>query len=196
MTGDFQKTQVLERSVLAEIDGGLWHTTHPERFLNILEDGAILPEPNIPDRDRWAASGGSEFYPYVRSIGGVSLFNFSEFDPESYGERCPSSMWYTFVPYCKRWKGAVWIEVNRSAIVENFIAGPILLRKWKDEKAYKHRIMPEIEAAHIGPLPRAAFLRVFFVGANEKNLYDLNILNFDFSTYDKLLDGWRSRNAE
>jgi len=62
--------------LLSELHGGLWHSTHPERFTGILQSGAILPEPNMQDSDRWKTSRGRGFYPYVRLIGGVSLFDF------------------------------------------------------------------------------------------------------------------------
>ena len=192
---DFYKRQDMQHTVLAEIVGGLWHTTHPDRFLKILECGALLPEPDIPDHERWKASRGKEFFSYVRFIGGVSLFDFAEFEPDSYSDSYPASMWTTFVPYDGRWKGAVWIQIDRSAIFGSFIAGLDLLRNWKQENAHRHTIMPKIEAAHIGPLPRAAFSRAFFVGSGDKNLHHLDVLNFDSAAYNKLLDGWRSRNS-
>src|SRR5882672_4084889 len=65
--------------LLTRLLGGLWHTTYPERFDGILKTGAILPEPVIPDADRWATSRGREHYPYVRMLGGVSLFDFNQF---------------------------------------------------------------------------------------------------------------------
>jgi hypothetical protein len=88
----------LRERVLQQLHGGLWHTTSSDRFESILATGAILPEPNIPDSKRWCTGGGSEHYPYVRTLGGVSLFDFDQFDPGIYGERCPSSTWAYFVP--------------------------------------------------------------------------------------------------
>jgi hypothetical protein len=43
----------IEARVLAELRDGLWHTTHPDRYTGILSTGAILPNPDIPDSDRW-----------------------------------------------------------------------------------------------------------------------------------------------
>ena len=59
---------MLRDRVLSELHGGLWHTTHSERFKAILETGAILPEPSIPDRERWGTLEGAE-HPYVRTLG-------------------------------------------------------------------------------------------------------------------------------
>jgi hypothetical protein len=36
-----------------ELIGRLWHTTHPDHFQRILQRGAIIPEPDIPESARW-----------------------------------------------------------------------------------------------------------------------------------------------
>jgi hypothetical protein len=190
-----QSRRSLEQKLLAEIGNGLWHTTHPDRFRAILERGAILPEPDVPDRERWKTSGGEAYYSFVRSIDGVSLFDFDHFEPESYSTSYPLSSWSTFVPHVESWKGAVWVEINRIEISRNFISGPELVLRWNREKAFRHTIMPKIEAAHIGPLPLKAFIRAIFIGAGDDKFYELEISNFDFLAYEKLLDVWRSRNA-
>ena len=181
------------QSIWTELDGGLWHSTHPERFLSILEHGAIVPEPKIHDRDRWKTSSGKEFYPYVRYIGGVSLFDFHQFDPKSYESAYPLSNWYAFVPYVKRSNGAVWIEINRERISGSLLSGCDLLSKWKSDHAYKHAIMPLIEAAHFGPLPRSAFKRALFIGVGDDQFHEFEIKNFDRVVYDVLLGEWHSR---
>src|ERR1035438_4494083 len=76
------KEEVLRQLVLQRTQGGLWHTTRPERFDRILSTGAILPEPDILDSERWA-NAGPEHYPYVRTLGGVSLFDFDGFNPRT-----------------------------------------------------------------------------------------------------------------
>jgi hypothetical protein len=136
-----------EAAILGELQGGLWHTTHPSRFQQILLQKAIVPEPNIPDEDRWCTASGPKNYPYVRTLGGVSLFDFKNFDPVSYAERCPLSTWYEFVPFRKLWQCAVWIEIDRLLAAANLISGTDLLARWKHDAAYGHMIMPFIEAA-------------------------------------------------
>ena len=58
---------------------GIWHTTSVERFDQILADGKILPNPNLPESERWGTRIGSVGYPYVRHLDGVSLFDFEAF---------------------------------------------------------------------------------------------------------------------
>ena len=144
--------------------GRLWHTTSPARYQMIIEAGHILPDPQISDQERWGACRGPEFYPYVRSLCGVSLFDFENFNPEHYGKKYPLSTWREFVPYRRTWGHAIWIEINRQVIFEDFISAKNLLARWKQEEAYKHNIMPMIEAAHLGPIPLAAFRCVLKCG--------------------------------
>jgi hypothetical protein len=68
---------MIRELVLKELAGGLWHTTHPDRFKKILESGGIWPEPDIPENERCGTRDGRESYSYVRFIGGVSLFDLS-----------------------------------------------------------------------------------------------------------------------
>jgi len=160
--------------VLRELCGGLWHATHPDRFKEILTSGAILPDPNIPESDRWGTSQGPDNYPYVRTLGGVSLFDFGGFDPHAYSEKCPMSSWTEFVPYRRHWGCSVWIQIDRERVEPGrLISAPELVRRWHAASAYKHKIMPYIEAAHLGPLPRVAFKRAFLVRKADTKLYPL-----------------------
>jgi hypothetical protein len=111
------------QDVLAELVDGVWHTTSQNRFLRILECGAILPEPDISERERWGTAIGPEGYSYVRSIGGVSLFDFRGFETESYSKEYPCSSWETFVPCLDGWDSAVWIEIDHEALGAAFISG-------------------------------------------------------------------------
>src|ERR1022692_1332397 len=47
--------------VLGELIGGLWHTTHPDRFTQVLASGGILPNPILPDNQRWKSSSGPQY---------------------------------------------------------------------------------------------------------------------------------------
>lgn len=158
---------------MRELCGGLWHTTHPDRFQSILADGSILPEPNIPNRDRWKTSLGEDHYPYVRTLGGVSLFDFDHFDADRCTEEYPASSWYEFVPYPPSWGCSVWIEIDRGLVASQLISGPDLVARWESDNAYGHSIMPRIEAAHLGPLPRTAFKRAFLVREEDDQFHPL-----------------------
>src|SRR5579859_921647 len=51
---------ILRDIVLQRLQGKLWHTTHPDRFNAILAKGAILPEAEISDSERWGTAAGQE----------------------------------------------------------------------------------------------------------------------------------------
>ncbi len=157
------------------LKGRLWHTTNPQRFKSILEKGFILPNPPIPDEERWKTSRGPEYYPYVRKIGGVSLFDFENFESEEYSENYPMSSWYTFVPNAKTRENSVWIEIDRIKIAENFINGKDLLLRLKSENALKNTIMPYIESAHLGPLSTDSFISAHVYIHSEKRFEPINL---------------------
>lgn len=165
-----EKEEVLRALVLQKLQGGIWHTTSVSRFQGILRTAAILPEPDIPDSERWSTSQGSEWYPYVRTLGGVSLFDFRKFSREQYSEDFPVSTWTEFIPFRSEWKEAVWIEIDVDKLGKAFISGEDLLARWKSAKV-GNRIMPKIEAAHVGPLPQTAFRTVFSVCQGSETLH-------------------------
>lgn len=136
----------------------LWHSTSIDRFNNILKDGVIKPEPDLPDSVRWCTGLGPMHYPYVRTLGGVSLFDFSGFVLADY-EKEYSSSWYTFVPNRHGGGNKIWIEINREAVKDSLILGQELITRWEEEKAYGHNIMPIIEIAHLGPIQTSKFVR-------------------------------------
>jgi hypothetical protein len=161
--------------VLKEIVGGLWHTTHPDHFTKILESGGISPEPDIPDNERFGTAAGENDYSYVRSIGGVSLFDLHDFDPDSYSDKFPASSWAYFIPCHLAWGCAVWIEIDREKTASRLISPAELKIKSDSENAHRRRRMPGIEAAYRGILPRTAFRRAFIVHKNDIQLQPLEI---------------------
>jgi hypothetical protein len=152
--------EMLRALVLQRLQGAVWHTTNSDRFQRILSSGAILPEPNILDAERWSTGRGSQWYPYVRTLGGVSLFDFREFNQDRYSKDYPLSTWAEFVPFRSIWKEAVWIEIDVERLGRSFLSGSDLLARWKAAEV-GNRIMPLIEAACLGPLPCAAFKSAF-----------------------------------
>ena len=110
----------------------------------------------------------------MRSIGGVSLFDFQNFNYRAYDERYPSSDWREFVHFRKIWCCAVWIEIDRTKAAEKIICGPDLIERWKKEGAYRHRIMPRIEAAYIGDLSCGAFVRALLIQKDDEEFLDIS----------------------
>ena len=140
-------------------------------------------------------SRGPDFYPYVRSIGGVSLFDFHQFDPPGYAVEFRISNWQTFVPCREEWGGAVWIEIDRARMQASkpFIPGDLIRLRWYFEgESLQHIFMPRIEAAYIGPLPTTAFKKIIFVFSEDGPFHEFDWHEFDRAAYEKLLEDWKA----
>jgi hypothetical protein len=149
--------------------------THPDRFAQILKTGAILPDPPIPDVQRWKTSRGPDYYPYVRIIGGVSLFDFEGFDPERYSAAYPMSTWREFVPCSREWGVSTWIQIDRSALADKLLTSQQLAERQNRENAHRHTLMPKIEVAHLGSIQVAKFRRAFSCGIDQPTFKEIKI---------------------
>lgn len=155
-------------SALALLGGSVWHTTSPNRYVSISRDGFIRVEPDLADKERWATGAGPDGYPYVRRKGGVSLFDFRDFGPAEYSNAYPLSSWRTFVPCRREWEQAIWIEIDAAAAGSCFLPGSEMLRQWKAEGAERHRLMPHIEASHLGDIPMSLARRIITLTTDGK----------------------------
>lgn len=173
------------------LHGGLWHTTRPDRLLSIVESRAILVEPNIDDRERSNTANGPKNYPISRTIGGISLFDFHGFHPESYESHYQVSSWHFFVPYVRSWQGSVWLQIEREVVREQLVSPDALLRKWKDEGLHSHNILPALEAAHLGDLPISAISSAFLTWDNGREIREFDIRDFNHDLFNTLLSEWR-----
>jgi hypothetical protein len=86
----------------------------------------------------------------------------------------------------------VWIEIDRPQVLSKFISGDELLERWKLAKAYRHSLMPGIEAAYLGPLSKSAFTRALFVHSGSNEAHELELEGFDSRAYAMLLQEWRA----
>ncbi|WP_143748369.1 hypothetical protein [Mesorhizobium carmichaelinearum] len=145
-----------------------------------------MVEPKIDNAERWKTSRGPDYYPFVRVIGGVSLFDFRGFDADRYDQSHPISTWRTFVPHSENWRGAVWIEIDAEAIAGSFVTADEIVDRWDAGCYHRHTIMPRIEAAHIGDLPVSAFRSAFLTWAGGRKVRDLDIVDFDPAEFDRL----------
>lgn len=173
--------------------GGLWHTTRPDRVLSIVASQSILVEPDIDDRERWNTANGPRNYPIARAIGGVSLFDFCEFDSENYDQRFPLSSWRTFVPHVQSWRGSVWLQIDRDVVKNQLMSSDTLLRKWKYEGFHSHNILPALEAAHIGDLPVSAINSAFLTWDDGREVCDFDVRDFDHALFSQIVGEWQDR---
>lgn len=159
--------------------GGLWHTTHPRRFLSILASGALKVDPPLPDTERWKAAA-PDLYPFVRVLGGISLFDFADFD-QDFVESNSWSSWDVFVPHRRLWGVAVWIEIKRSDVAGSFLSTRKLLNLWDQPGNHRHSIMPWLEAAHIGNLPMSAVASAFITWGRGEKIHEIDLCADDIA---------------
>lgn len=157
----------------------IWHTTHPDRWNAICRCGEILPNPDIPDTERWKTNRGPDYFPFVRHIDGISLFDFHGFDPLEYSEGYPLSSWRTFVPVHRGWPAAIWLKVDTSLANGQFLSPKELSERQHAEGAHRHSLMPRIEAAVVGTIPIEAVVAA----------YRINYGSADFEAIEN--QGWR-----
>lgn len=143
----------------SELLNAYWHMTSIERFQSILHCGSIHPEPDIEDF-RWSTNQGSKYYPFVRILGGVSIFDFNGFNPELYSKEFPMSSWRSFVPIQRGWKQAVWIQLSPERMPGEFLNGLQLKALQEENQAFRNNLMPRIECAHLGSIPVEIFVNV------------------------------------
>ena len=147
------------------LNNKLWHTTSVDRFKNIIKTGFILTDPPLKDSERHTSIDGPKSNPYVRQLGGISLFDFVCFDPVSYEKEFPCSTWYSFVPCYHRFDECVWIEINKDKVKENLILADDLRDMADREKNYGLR-MPKIEVACMVDIKKEWFLDVITFDEN------------------------------
>ena len=176
--------------------GRLWHTTRPDRIHDIVASGSLMVDPDIDNSERWKTSRGPDYYPFVRTIGGISLFDFAKFDADLYDNTHPMSSWRSFVPYLSAWCGAVWIEVDREAIKDSFVSANEIVQRWNEGGYHRHTVMPRIEAAHIGDLPVSAFRSAFLTWAAGREVRAFDIREFKQADYDEILGEWAKYRGE
>ncbi|WP_426030916.1 hypothetical protein [Caulobacter sp. DWP3-1-3b2] len=178
--------------LLTVLRGGLWHVTHPRRFEQIMASGGLLAEPSDSNEGRVGTAKGPEGYPFIRSRGGISLFELFEFDADAYTERCPSSTWRTFIPCPPTWGGGVWIEIDQPSIAAFYISGADAWQSYSSAPDRARLIMPFIEAGAMQPVPVSSFRRALFVNSSKGDWVPVPLNRFDAEAFAAKVAAWES----
>lgn len=138
----------IDRALLAELDGRLWHIADPFGWAGILRDQIIRHDAPA----KYAKS-------FCRSIGAISLFDLSCSDR---GVLPPASHWSAWLmadsePPC------YWLEISRAHIEPNILCPSEMLARWQEASKSGERnlrMIEGVEAAHVGPIPLSSVPRV------------------------------------
>lgn len=142
-----------------ELLGAVWHTTSLSRYRKITKSGAILAEPSLTDNERHGTGGGSKLYPFVRSIGGVSVFDFREFNPIKHYETFKIINWPYFVFGHNHEEDSVWIEIDTDDLSDSFKSAQEIRKMWHKQNSNR-KFMTGIEGAILGSVSINAFKAV------------------------------------
>ncbi|MFZ3464557.1 hypothetical protein [Vibrio harveyi] len=148
-----------------ELLGSVWHTTSLERYAMIVDDGCIKANPNIADTERWGTQLGEKYFPFVRSLGGVSVFDFRNFDIDS-------TDWATFVPCQTNSQSAVWIEIDISKLGDNFKSARSIRDLWH-QMGSTRKFITRIEGAVLGEIPTSAFKKILYYERQRRAFFTL-----------------------
>ena len=180
-----ESTSMTMKELLPTLKGGLWHVTRAERHSKIISSGGIDPNPEgVSDAERWQTQHGERGFPFVRYVGGVSLFDFINWDIDKCAGGCVRGFYYcgwdNFIPVLqcngRRLDSSVWIEINYDAVKHNLRLNKELERMQRAERERSgdnHTLLPCVEAAHIGRIPCSAMVRAFAVVRANKEIQPL-----------------------
>src|SRR5690606_33469494 len=132
-----------------KLHGSVWHSTSVERYTMIKADGQITANPALPDSERWGTGLGEDYYPFIRSLGGISVFDFRSFHVKQYNRKYGDSYWSTLVPCRSGWEQAVWIELDILQLGDNFLSGKTVRQLWQDTNSVR-KFIAGIEGAVLG----------------------------------------------
>ncbi|ELA9814221.1 TPA: hypothetical protein ACGSUT_004207 [Vibrio parahaemolyticus] len=135
----------MSTKVPTELKGKVWHSTSIENAMSIVRQGFIFAEPDIDQTKCWG--GKSErVHPFVRSIGGISLFDFRL--PNSH----VSEILYSFIPCKSGCAQTVWFEIDVSRLSDSFLSADETRMRWR-ESGMSRQYMPKLESTSLCPIP-------------------------------------------
>ncbi|HGN2068222.1 hypothetical protein [Proteus sp. HMSC14B05] len=145
--------------------GNVWHATTATRFKLIKKNGFIKINPNIPDQDR-TGCGNKEKYPLVRTLKGISIFDFRIVDEKYLNDHY--SHWNWVLVSGVEYEDIIWISINLDKLKDCFLSGEEVSAIANNSKEYR-KYIPKIEGAILCDIPLSSFEDVW--GFSHKNKY-------------------------
>ena len=148
---EFMKNPGLPPSLWGTLDGKLWHATGPTELVGIIADGEIRVF-----RDR-----------YTNALSKVhAAVSLMDFGPTA-TDKDQFLNWVGWMGYQQKSRVAVWLEIDRVAVISKLSDAQTACRLWSDV-GYSANFIPGVEALHRGPIPVAAIHSVLLID----QLYD------------------------
>ena len=145
----------LPDSLWAELNHRLWHATSTEGLKNIVETEKIM-------------IGNHYENSLCRHLGCVSIFDFG---PTA--EDC--DQYYNWIPWFgheQKSRVAVWLEIDRDATADKVNNAETTRTIWHDNKLYKKRLIPGVEAGHKGVIPLTVLKGALLIDQHDLNKFE------------------------
>jgi hypothetical protein len=157
-----------------ELLGAVWHTTSISRFKRIVSSREIMAEPDIADTARHGTRRGPKLYPFVRSLGGISVFDFQNFDPAEHFKETGALNWPHFVFGHHTEEDSLWIEINTKKLNDSYLSAKEIRHMWHESNSNR-KFMTGIEGAVLKSVPIDAFRNVLLFSKRDQKFSNLII---------------------
>lgn len=156
------------------------HTTTVASFLKIYESGYIKGEPNQKTLEHKIYSNCLDMNntTYVRSIGGVSLFDFKNFSLQEYDTYFKEGSYgelYRFLPMHQRNEKdgmSIWLVIGGN-YTDKYIDRLSLKNMWEKQK--NSMFMPNVEATILEDIPINWIKKVIVYKAENKEVLEMSL---------------------
>lgn len=134
----------MSKTIPNQLKGKVWHSTSVVNAKKIVTHGEILANPDIEAESRWGGTCESK-YPFVRTLGGISLFDFRL--PKTHS----NELLTRWVPCHTKIPATVWFEIDISKLKGFFLSAEETRIKWRDA-GMDRQFMPHLEASCLCPI--------------------------------------------
>ncbi len=129
----------MSKTIPKQLKGKVWHSTSILNAKEIVAHGEILANPDIEAERRWGGTCESK-YPFVRTLGGISLFDFRL--PKAHS----NDLLVRWVPCHVNLTATVWFEIDTSKLQGFFLSAEETRIRWQ-EAGMDRQFMPHLEAS-------------------------------------------------
>lgn len=152
------------------LNGGVWHVTTPDRFQGILQESAILANPNLPDDMRWSTAS---FPSMARRLGAISVFDLRAFNYRSHYKKHGGTGWTSFMPTPRDCSKAVWIQIDIAKVGSDFISAREMVEK--SRAGVDGNFIAFMEGAIQNKVETSAFSRVLEYCNSRKSFIEIDL---------------------
>lgn len=138
-------TADLPPALWQRLNGRLWHATTRTGLSGIISSGAIKPAIG----DRYVCS-------FCRTHSGICLFDFGD---TATSVESQFGNWNEWLGSPHKTEVVLWLDIDREGVLANLWNAEQARQKW-DSSAPSKKLIPGVEACHLGPIPLVSITSV------------------------------------